>query len=157
MRRYPVVSVVVLGILGAGCADKEAADPGMIVREEAAARAPVGPRTVRCACDADGGLHVEAPGGSRVVTSDDPTPFAEITLAGEPGGPIRRTKSLGFIGDGKLTPSRSHGGPWNVPDALLPPHRHVEPHYGPSYGGYRRGWISGASVRPTFPSLPGPR
>ena len=39
-------------------------------------------------------------------------------------GATRQTKSLGFVGDEKHTPSRSHGGPWNAPDNVLPPHRH---------------------------------
>jgi hypothetical protein len=93
---------------------------------------------VRCRCDAEGGLHVEAPQGSKVVpmradTSEDAE--AEITLAERRAGrPIRQTVSLGFIGDNKLneTPSRNHG------DALLPPHAHGVPDrpyaYGTSYG-----------------------
>jgi hypothetical protein len=70
---------------------------------------------------------------AEIVLSDDPAP-----------APLRRTKSLGFIGDNKLTSSPSRGGPWDVPDALLPAHRHVEPRYGAqvSYGyrSYARSW-----------------
>ena len=37
---------------------------------------------------------------------------------------------------------RAAQGPWNVPDALLPQHRHVEPHYG-GWGGYRSSYSRG--------------
>ena len=126
-----VTGLSLLTLICAGCADKEAADPGAIVREELVNR--IGPpsratsRTVRCGCDADGELHVSAPQGSQVTVPEDATHPAEAQIVlpdDRPGMPLRRTKSLGFIGDGKLTPSPSRGGPWNVPDALLPPHRH---------------------------------
>jgi len=41
-----------------------------------------------------------------------------------PPRPIRTTQSLGFIGDNPLTPSRTYGGPWAAPDAVLPKHSH---------------------------------
>jgi hypothetical protein len=142
------VSMCVLFALAAalgsvGCAAKEAEDPGSILREETVDR--IGPpsratsRTVRCGCDADGDLHVRAPQGSRVFRPDDATydAEAEIVLPEDaPRGPLRRTKSLGFIGDGKLGPSRTRGGPWAAPDGLLPPHHHFEPRYGPTYHGH---------------------
>lgn len=138
-----------LGVLASGCLDKEAADPSQIIREESpalGARSRPTPATpvVRCACDAEGGLHVQAPAGSRITTADDPNPAAEIVLDDLPeGGPIRRTRSLGFIGDGKLTPTTSRGGPWNVPDGLLPIHRHPEPRYGAIHYGGHRGYGGG--------------
>ena len=135
-----VTGLSLFTLICAGCADKEAADPGAIVREELVDR--VGPpsratsRTVRCGCDADGDLHVSAPHGSQVTVPEDATHPAEAQIVlpdDRLGMPLRRTKSLGFIGDGKLTPSPSRGGPWNVPDALLPPHRHYAPSYGYRY------------------------
>ena len=69
----------------AGCAEKDALDPGAIVREEVVNR--IGPpsratsRTVRCACDTDGGLHVRAPQGSRVAVPEDATYDAELATA----------------------------------------------------------------------------
>lgn len=147
-------SVVGLGAvlsLMMGCAEpKEATDPGAIVREETIGVNRIAPpsratsRTVRCGCDRDGDLHVQAPQGSKVTRPEDATYDAEAQIvlpADEPGRPLRQSKSLGFIGDNKLGESRTRGGPWNAPDALLPPHRHVEPRYGgtyfrPYYGGY---------------------
>jgi hypothetical protein len=126
------------GCVGCAGAEKEASDPGAIIRDELVSRAATAPRslnasrTVHCACDADGGLHVVAPPGSRVTTPESASDFAQaqIDLPGDPVDmSIRRTKSLGFIGDNPLTPSPSRGGPWNVGDALLPPHRHASPHY----------------------------
>ena len=150
----PLLVGIACGALG--CLDKEAQDPGMIVHEEMVTR--VGPpartawraesgatstaaptATVRCGCDADGGLHIAAPQGSRVSRSEDAPAEAEIVLADAAPAPLRRSKSLGFIGDNPLGQSRSYGGPWNVPDAVLPPHRHVEPRYGFGGYGYRGG------------------
>jgi hypothetical protein len=189
MRAGGAVSLFAVAVL-TGCVEKESVDPGAIVREETVNR--VGPpsratsRTVRCGCDADGGLHLSAPRGSRVLVPEDATQAAEAEVVLPDDGapiPLRRTKSLGFIGDGKLTSSSSRGGPWNVPDALLPPHQHVEPRYGgySSYG-YRSygygprvlpyvptverafgppstgSWPSSASGSTGFaPSMPGPR
>ena len=68
---------------------------------------------------------------------------AEITLSDDaPGQPIRRTISLGFIGDNKLTETSSHGGPWNAPDALLPIHQHGGGSYYGGGGSYYRGGSS---------------
>ena len=130
-----------LGIFVVGCADKEAADPGEVVRRETVTRiAPSShdtARTVRVGCD-DDGLHITAPPGSRVTVPDDATHDAEAQVVlpydGE-GRPIRVTKSLGFIGDNPLTQSSSRGGPWNVPDALLPQHTHHQQSYGTRYHG----------------------
>ncbi|HVH46726.1 MAG TPA: hypothetical protein VM925_30500 [Labilithrix sp.] len=173
-----------LFVCSVGCVEKEALDPGDVVREETVNR--VGPpsrataRTVRCACDADGDLHIRAPQGSQVTVPEDAShpAEAEIVLPSEaPGTPLRQTKSLGFIGDGKLSSSASRGGPWNVPDALLPPHRHVEPRYSPVAYGYlpapsryfgppangARSWNGGAFIAPVAPPpsrpstpMPGP-
>jgi len=102
-----------------------------------------GSRSVRCRCDAEGGLHVEAPADARVTRPEgEADAQAEIALDDEArrGLPLRTTKSLGFIGDGKLSQSPSRGGPWNVPDALLPPHAHDEPRYGGGYAGYAYGY-----------------
>jgi hypothetical protein len=61
---------------------------------------------------------------------------AEITLADDAlPQPIRRTRSLGFIGDNKLTETASRGGPWNAPDAVMPIHAHGGGSYGGGYGG----------------------
>ncbi len=130
-----------LGIFAMGCAEKQAADPGEVVRAETVSRiAPPShdtSRTIRVGCD-DDGLHIKAPPGSRVTVPDDATHDAEAQIVlpydGE-GRPIRVTKSLGFIGDAPLTQTPSRGGPWNVPDAVLPQHPHHEPRYG-TPGGY---------------------
>jgi hypothetical protein len=120
--------------------------------ERSPSRAPRGdPRkTVSVACDEDGNLHVRAPENVRVTTPDDAraNAEAEISLDDAPARPIRRTKSLGFIGDNKLGPSRSHGGPWNAPDGVLPPHAHGRPGSYGGYGGYG-GW-GYRSYRPSF-------
>lgn len=142
LRGIPVLALLPLAATTLGCgAEKEAADPGAFVRAETVNR--IGPpsrassRTVRCGCDADGGLHVSAPQGSRVTVPDDAIhpAEAEVVMPEERAAMrIRTTKSLGFIGDNKLTQTPSRGGPWNVPNALLPPHHHVEPHYGAPRG-----------------------
>lgn len=156
MTRVSISGVLAVAVLATGCVEKESLDPGAIVREETVDR--VGPpsratsRVVRCGCDADGDLHVRAPQGSHVVRPEEDGTYeaeAEILLPDDPPpAPLRRTKSLGFIGDSKLGESRIRGGPWAAPDALLPPHAHVEPRYGaaPSYGlgGY------GARVMPPY-------
>lgn len=140
---FGLFALVALGI--GGCAAKEAEDPGSVLREEAVER--IGPpsratsRTVRCGCDAAGDLHVRAPQGSRVFRPEDATYAAEAEVVLPEDAPrprLRRSKSLGFIGDNKLGPSRTRGGPWAAPDALLPPHRHFEPRYG-GHGGYSYG------------------
>jgi hypothetical protein len=142
MRRHfalvglALASVIVL----AGCA-KEAQDPGEILAEEKARalRPSYGSGAkVTCRCDAEGGLHVGAPQGSRVTAhGPDGDAEAEIILpAQEAAQPIRRTISLGFVGDGPLTQTLSHGGPWNAPDAVLPPHTHSSGRYGSGYGYY---------------------
>jgi hypothetical protein len=85
--------------------------------------------TIRCACDADGNLHVRAPQGGHVYVPEDATQPAEAEVVldtAPPPPPIRRTVSLGFIGDDRLTELPSYGGPWDVPDGLLPPHEHRE-------------------------------
>lgn len=126
-------------------------------REQAMRRSPPDPDSftvsesakVRCRCDADGGLHVTAPADAQVrpmTNGDREDAEAEIALADRPPGTrIRRTVSLGYVGDAPLTQIPSRGGPWNVPDALLPPHQHVEPRYptvityGAPFYGYRYG------------------
>jgi hypothetical protein len=157
----PLVVVCASGALG--CLDKEAQDPGTIVREETVNR--VGPpsratsRTVRCGCDADANLHISAPQGSQVSRPEDATHDAEaqVVLPDDAPVPLRRTKSLGFIGDAPLTQRPSRGGPWNVPDALLPAHRHIEPSYGVGYGyrSYGRGWVPSAGYAPAPPAYGG--
>lgn len=133
---------------------------------------------VRCRCDADGGLHVTAPANAQVrpmTNGDREDAEAEIALAERPAGTrIRRTVSLGYVGDGPLTQVPSRGGPWNVPDALLPAHQHVEPRY-PSvitygggygyrvpygaygYGNYGGGPSRGTGTGQAGPSEPQPR
>jgi hypothetical protein len=160
------VGVWLLPLLCVGCLDKEAADPGAVVREEVVDR--VGPpsratsRTVRCGCDEDGALHVSAPQGSQVAVPEDATHPAEAQIVlpeDRPGTPLRQTKSLGFVGDGKLSQLPSRGGPWNVPDALLPPHQHFEPRYGPGPAyGYRafRGYGYGYPIATPYGYAPPP-
>src|SRR4051812_35220215 len=98
------------------CAERDPMDPGSISREMTMT-APKQPASVRCACDADGGLHVAAPENAR-VTAVGPGE-AEIGFTDDAPRPIRVTKSLGFIGDNKV--DESHG---SSADALLPPHTH---------------------------------
>jgi hypothetical protein len=120
-----------------GCVEREAADPGEFVREEIVNRVTppsrATSRTVRCACDADGALHISAPQGSDVSVPEDAVHPSEAQIVlpeDQPRGVrLRQTKSLGFIGDNKLSGGVSRGGPWNVPDALLPPHVHREHQY----------------------------
>lgn len=126
MRAALLLSVGLLSSSLVACAEpKEAADPGEIVREETVNR--VGPisrassRTVRCGCDLDGDLHVQAPQGSSVTVPEDAThpSEAQIVLPDDGPAPLRTTKSLGFVGDGKLSDIPSRGT-----DGLLPPHEH---------------------------------
>ena len=128
--------------LVAGCAEREADNPGDVLREEMTnveptrphARAEMfshaQPRSVRAACDADGNLHLTTPSGSRVVRPDDATFPSEavVELPEERRGkPLRVTKSLGFIGDGKLgantmprvDPPLTYGRPY-VPPTFYP-------------------------------------
>ena len=158
-------------LAGTGCYGRDAVDPSEIIAEDvarasAASRTPAGwhggagsGAHVTCRCDAEGGLHVAAPEGSQVRVAEGASTedaAAEITLPDEaPGQPIRRTKSLGFIGDNKLTETPSRGGPWNAPDALLPIHRHGGGSYsfrssygysgygGSGYSSYGRGYSRG--------------
>jgi hypothetical protein len=148
------VAVTVLSLASAvtaiGCVERDpfnasdiAAADAFHAREAAKAQSgnPVAPSTtgaVRCRCDGDGNLHVNAPQGSTVrATEGQEDAEAEITLPERrPGTPIRTTVSLGFVGDGKLTQSPSHGGPWNAPDGLLPKHAHGMPDRPYGYGGY---------------------
>lgn len=97
-----LVAVLATALL-AGCAERGADDPGDFVRAEMFSHA--NPETVRAGCDAQGGLHLVTPPGSRVVQPEDATlPAEAIVELPQPmrGRPIRVTKSLGFIGDGKL-------------------------------------------------------
>src|SRR4051812_15626417 len=113
MLRIVLVVATALGL--AACAPPDrlgaAGEVDRFVRgEEAADAAPPArdPRAVRCACDAEGGLHVRAPGGSQVAIPEDASFPAEAEVVipdGYAEGPVRRTKSLGFIGDNPLTPS----------------------------------------------------
>jgi hypothetical protein len=130
-------------------------DPGEIAAEDMARASTStgrerGAATVTCRCDGEGGLHVRAPEGSRVRVPDGPASDdaqVEVTLADNAStGPIRRTRSLGFIGDNKLTETRSRGGPWNAPDAVMPIHAHGGGSYGSGYGG-RSGYGSGYGSR----------
>ena len=117
MRRLVLIPFATcLVIFGAGCEEKEATDPGMVVRAEVARsgtgvreeqfplmRAPGHDKTLRCGCDINGGLHIAAPPGAKVTVPEDAAypAEAEITLP-QSNGPIRRVKSLGFIGDTPL-------------------------------------------------------
>ncbi len=136
-------------------------------REEALRHAPAdkgandgAKAKVVCRCDADGGLHVTAPPDARVTAREGEDAEAEISLDDRPPGTrLRRTVSLGYVGDGPLTQIPSRGGPWNVPDAILPLHDHVETRYpsigygGPygyyGYRGYRHsGWGTSRGTSP---------
>jgi hypothetical protein len=160
------VLLVASAVSAIGCIgrDRDPLDPsdfnGSSAEERVPSRAPRGDpqKTVHAACDEDGNLHVRAPENVRVTTPEDAraNAEAEIALDDQPGRPIRRTKSLGFIGDNKLGPSRSHGGPWNAPDGVLPPHRHGYPSYGgPGSYVYRPSWGYGPP-RPRLPYDPAP-
>lgn len=140
-----VVVVVTSGAASLGCIDREAEDPGAALRESATNRG-----TVRCSADEDGNLHVRAPADARVTAPADAPEgaTAEIGWAQEDDypqmpRPVRpRSRSLGFIGDGKLTQAPNHGGRWGygAHDDLLPPHAHREWSWPGAYGygsGYR--------------------
>lgn len=159
--RFPrrLLALAVSAPLLGGCVEATGPfdrDPSAFLREELAARPPHGrgargttpsanASTVRCGCDASGDLHVRAPQGSRVTVPEDATFDAEAEIAlpvemTERPRPIRTTRSLGFIGDNKLgeaASSRSFGGPWSAPDALLPAHRHDTARYGHGTGSWR--------------------
>jgi hypothetical protein len=163
MRAGAVVSIMLASspLAALGCIDRDPSalhDPGELgrAREENIPVDRVAPasratsRTVRCGCDADANLHIAAPPGSKVSRPEDASQAAEAQIvlpedAPSPR-PIRVTRSLGFIGDNKLTPSVGHGGPWAAPDAVLPKHHHASAngysgYYGHAYGyrsyGYR--------------------
>lgn len=129
-------------------ADAFHASEAAAARERSAPRDPAGGK-VTCTCDAEGGLHVQAPHRAvvrAVETSIDAE--AEITMPERPPGTrIRQTVSLGFVGDGKLTAIPSRGGPWNVPDALLPPHQHRVPDRPVGYVRYGYGGAPGYASR----------
>ena len=147
-----------------GCIDHESAsslhDPGEVARVQTIPADRVSPpsratpRTVRCACDADANLHVAAPQGSKVTRPEDASEAAEAQIVlpeDEPQPrPIRATRSLGFIGDNKLTPSQGRGGPWAVPDALLPPHVHGTWTNGYGYRSYRTRSYGYPTFQPSF-------
>lgn len=70
-------------------------------------------RRVACACDAEGGLHVQAPADATVraaESSEDAQATITLPAAEARGTRLRHTVSLGFAGDGKLTdiPSSRH-------------------------------------------------
>jgi hypothetical protein len=122
-------------------------EPGAIVREEVARTSvpyPPHAASVRCACDANGDLHVRAPQGATVTRPPDAAngdAVADISFEEEPRRPIRTVKSLGFIGDNKLTETPPRGGPWAAGDALLPPHAHdtwSSPYWAPPSSPRRR-------------------
>jgi hypothetical protein len=128
-----------------GCVEKQAADPAEIMREEGMLPPssisfddPI--HTVRVAEDERGGLIVQAPPGARVIRPEGSPYPAEVEILMPPpneGRPLRVTKSLGYIGDGKLGENHSrYGGSYNVPDNLLPPHQHG----GWQYSGRFRSW-----------------
>lgn len=98
------VLVCLLPLLVIGCAEEKFAEnPGDFVRAEMFSHGE--PQSVRCGCDAQGGLHITTPPGARVLTPTDST-FPSEAIVELPddrrGKPIRVTKSLGFIGDNKL-------------------------------------------------------
>jgi hypothetical protein len=147
--RPPLVTVlcVASALFATGCIDREPFNPADVAaadafhaREAAAASRASGPSAldVSCRCDADGNLHVHAPQAAVVRPAEGlEDAAAEISVPGRPRGePIRRTVSLGFIGDGKLTETAPRGGPWNAPDALLPPHAHGVADRPHEYGGF---------------------
>jgi|GEM_PF-5047441 len=172
MRALAILCLSAVGSVGvSGCVERDpynaydvaaAKDFHMQQEAEATRHAPRDPNTtgasarsgaakVTCRCDAEGGLHVTAPASAQVrvpegAARDDAE--AEITVEERaPGTPIRRTISLGYVGDAPLTQTPSRGGPWNAPDGVLPRHEHVEPRYPsvgfgyvPFYGGYGYGY-----------------
>lgn len=145
MRLAVLASVALVAL--AGCADKEAENPGDVLRNDMTnveptrphARAEMfshaEPKSVRAACDSNGNLHLTTPPGSHVVRPDDATFPSEaiVELPQERGKPIRVTKSLGYIGDNKLGESYT---PHDDQPLTYPSYN--------SYGGQR------AYVPPTF-------
>lgn len=142
-KAYALI-VVTAGALAVGCVDKEAADPAEIMREEMLLPPssigfddPI--HSVRVAEDDRGGLIVQAPPGARVIRPEGSPYAAEVQVLMPPANehrPIRTSKSLGYIGDGKLGEGSHYGGAWNVPDNLLPQHSHG----GWQYYGRFRSW-----------------
>lgn len=129
--------------------DVAAADAFHASQAAAATRRSVEPAAggvkVACRCDAEGGLHVQAPQGATVTTTsvdDGEDAAAEITMAEATAGEraagtrLRRTVSLGFAGDGKLTQLPSRSAPMNAPEG---------PVVGASYVGF--GYGRGVPVR----------
>lgn len=125
------------------------------------ARTDAASAKVRCRCDADGGLHVHAPAGAKVTVPEtaseeeaDAEAEIEVEVGPRPGTRIRNTVSLGFVGDAPLTQVPSRGGPWNVPDALLPIHSHGGGGTGyitTGYVAYGGGYRGGSGVRSGYP------
>src|SRR5688572_2915059 len=117
MRAGAVIALLASQLTALGCIDRDPSslhDPGEVSREEVPVDRVSPPsratsRTVRCGCDADGNLHVGAPQGSKVSRPEDASQAAEAQIVlpedSTTARPIRVTRSLGFIGDGKLTPS----------------------------------------------------
>ena len=148
MRGGSIVVVVVSCATGAvACVDREADDPGAALRSSA-----IGHGTVRCRADEDGNLHVRAPADARVIAPADAVEGATADIAWAPEDdvaqmprPVRpRSRSLGFIGDGKLTETPRAEDRWSygAHDDLLPPHPHPShpphPAVWPGAYGYRR-------------------
>ena len=140
---------VLFAVAAAGCIGRDPLDPSseLIARDLARpSRAPAsGGEKLTCRCDAEGGLHIRAPEGSTVRGTERAgleDAEAEITLPEDtPSQPMRHTKSLGFIGDNKLTETPPGGGSWN--------YGHGGGYYGGGYhgggyygGGYGRGYAS---------------
>lgn len=125
--------------------------------------------TVKCACDAEGGLHVQAPRGAAVkVTEGGDDAEAEITMPSAerpPGTRIRQTVSLGYAGDGKLTEIPSRNRPSSEPDRPVgyavygyPGYGYGYPSYGyPSYGRIVPGYANRAYTGSRGYASHGPR
>jgi hypothetical protein len=147
-----------------GCERRDPLDPHEFVAEETARIAHASPAAARgearvtCRCDADAGLHVVAAEGSIVTVPPDAARTdaeADIVVASErdeaseaPGGRLRHTVSLGFVGDGKLTEIPPRGG-YHDGGFTYPP----TPYYGFGGGvsrrfgggGVHRGFVGGGS------------
>ena len=132
MRRLPFVFVLPITALAllSGCAEKEAENPGDVLRSDMTTVEPTRPharaemfshaepQSVRAACDANGNLHLTTPPGSRVIRPDDATFPSEAIVAlpdQQRGKPIRVTRSLGYIGDNKLGESQRVASPYIPP------------------------------------------
>jgi hypothetical protein len=135
-------------LLAFGCAEKQAENPGEVLRTEMTnveptrphARAEMfshaNPQSVRAGCDANGNLHLTTPPGSRVSRPEDPTfPSEAVVDLPDPqrGRPIRVTKSLGFIGDNKLNegPLRHYDQPLTQPSYSYYQRPYVPPTFYP--------------------------